>query len=64
MVMYNGNLRRALEDDAYAHMYLCHSDGSACADGCDRRAHPDRLRAYEAEGRSDAYERGDIDPID
>lgn len=60
---YN-NLRRALEDDYYAHMYLCHGDGSNCEDGCNGIPNPKRLRAYEAEGRADAFERGDIDPRD
>jgi len=32
---------------AAAHMQLCHSDGSACEDGCDRTADPERLAAYE-----------------
>jgi len=50
MDKYNSNLRYALEDDCYAHLYLCHGDGSKCEDGCDRRADPKRLRAYETKG--------------
>jgi hypothetical protein len=39
----------ALADDSSAHHFLCHSDGSACEDGCDRRADPVRLAAYLGE---------------
>lgn len=30
------------------HHYLCHGDGSACEDGCDRTADPVRLAKYRA----------------
>lgn len=61
MARKNANLRYALENDHYAHLYLCHGDGSVCEDGCNRLVDPKRLAAYQAEGRADAIESGEIE---
>ena len=33
------------------HLFLCHSDGSECKDGCQVEADPNQLKAYLAEQR-------------
>ena len=38
--------RKLVEDRAFAHMWLCHSDSSKCPDGCDVQADPKRLELY------------------
>ena len=37
------------DDNAKAHTFLCHGDGSACEDGCEVSADADALAFYDAE---------------
>lgn len=36
-------------DDAFAHGWLCHADGSTCPDGCDGAPKVSRLKIYISE---------------
>jgi hypothetical protein len=38
--------RRLITDLAFAHDWLCHANGSKCADGCDVGADTKRVAAY------------------
>lgn len=38
-------IRRQLENDTFAHRWLCHPERD-CEDGCDMEPIPERLRVY------------------
>ena len=40
--------RKLVEDNAFAHMWLCHPDDHTCPDGCDTHADPQRRQMYES----------------
>lgn len=39
--------RKLVEDDTFAHMWLCHKNRGECPDGCDTRGDSTRVAMYE-----------------
>jgi len=59
--------RQLVNNDAFAHMWLCHGGDGVCPDGCDTHGDPERVKLYEAirvyhtERDITAYKRGHRD---